>query len=206
MDADEFRALARSGCAAGNIGGTFWSAGSRRVTARVDCSGLCVFCTRGRLRPVGAGLEQRYYVLESDGYDQGNGAGPAQILDYPEPAHFTTLAPVVRCRKLTMTRAGKFAPRKMAPATQADENRKYYFRVESSRRSRAVQEKNKILSWEDTREIIHAHDGSRTYRDVDRFCCRHSGICCEPGPDVLSGCRFLRWQGVLQLSRQDPEA
>ena len=119
MDADEFRALARSGCAAGNIGGTFWSAGSRRVTAGVDCSGLCVFCTRGRLRPVGAGLEQRYYVLESDGYDQGNGAGPAQILDYPEPAHFTTLAPVVRCRKLTMTRAGKFSPRKMAPATQS---------------------------------------------------------------------------------------
>ena len=30
----------RRGFVAGNIGGTFWSAGSRRVTAGVDCSGL----------------------------------------------------------------------------------------------------------------------------------------------------------------------
>ena len=30
----------KRGFIAGNIGGTFWSAGSRRVTAGVDCSGL----------------------------------------------------------------------------------------------------------------------------------------------------------------------
>ena len=37
---DRFDDKIKRGFVAGNIGGTFWSAGSRRVTAGVDCSGL----------------------------------------------------------------------------------------------------------------------------------------------------------------------
>jgi hypothetical protein len=44
---------------------------------------------------------------------------------------------------------------------------------------------------EDTKETIHAHNGSRIHRDADRFRRAVSFRCWEPGPDVLSRCRFM---------------